>query len=329
MEARARRRRLAGVISIITALCTLPACGSGTTDSAGAAGSGPEIRIGVGVDAAYAPLFLADSRGLWKKHGLNVKLVQFGTGGQALDALTAGTVNLAGNSDVTTIGKLPQDPGLRALLVYEESGHFLKVVTRPAISDPSKIRKMAIVPGLSELAATRFLQSRRIDPKSVKFVTADPPEIPALLQKGDVDAYVLWEPWPAKGVALGGKVLEDSGSYGLVYQHWLVSTQKWLDGDKDTAQKVAQTLAEAARLTESDPDAAAKATEKAAKIPTSQTLTAVREIDYGVRGITAADVRNYARTADWFLGTGKVKSKPDVTTGVLQNWYTGQPKGTG
>ncbi len=322
---------MAGVLASLVAFTVLTACSAATTDSGSSAkggAAGLTVRIAVGIDPSFAPFFLADAEGLWAKHGLNVQLVQFGKGGEGVEALAGGQVQLAGNSDATTIGLLQQNPNLRSLLVYEESGRYLKVVLGPKVGDPSKIRKMAVVPGLSELAATRFLESKKIDKKSVDFITADPPEIPALLQKGDIDAYVLWEPWPAKGTELGGKVLETTGDYGLAYSHWLIADNKWLSGNESTATKVAQALRDAARETEADPEAAAQATQKAAKIPTTQTLNAIKEIDFGTRDITAKDLTNYKATAAFYLDTGKVKSSPDVARAALRGWFTRQTKGS-
>ncbi|MER5935822.1 ABC transporter substrate-binding protein [Streptomyces sp. NPDC001928] len=324
------RHPLAGPAALTAALLTLSACGAGTTDSsaAGGNGSGATVRIAVGVDASFAPFFLADAEGLWAKYGVDVQLVQFAKGGDGVDALGAGQVQMAGNSDTTTIGVLQQSPSLRSLLVYEHSGDYLKVVLGPKIKSASQIKKMAVVPGLSELAATRFLESKGIDPKSVEFVTADPPEIPALAQKGDVDAFVLWEPWPAKGAELGEKILETTGDYGLSYAHWLLTSDPWLKDNTATAVKVAQALQEAAKETESDPGAAAKATEKAAKIPAAQTVNAIKEIDFGTRDFTAEDLNGYADTASFYLDTGKVKAKPDVSKAVLRGWFTEHMKGS-
>ncbi|MFI1032479.1 ABC transporter substrate-binding protein [Streptomyces sp. NPDC020951] len=325
------RRLLAGSAALTAALLTLTSCGAGTTDSTAAGGgkdAGPTIRIAVGIDPSFAPFFLADAQGLWAKHGVDVRLVQFGKGGEGVDALGAGQVQLAGNSDTTTIGVLQQTPSLRSLLVYEQSGRYLKVVLGPKTESAAQIKKMAVVPGLSELAATRFLESKGIDPETVDLVTADPPEIPALTQKGDVDAYVLWEPWPTKGVALGERILETTGDFGLSYSHWLLTTDTWLKDNSATAVKVAQALQEAAEKTESDPDAAAEATKKATKIPTAQTVDAIKEIDFAVRDFTAEDLKAYDGTASFYLGTGKVKTKPDVPTAVLRGWSTEHLKGS-
>ncbi|QQM45854.1 ABC transporter substrate-binding protein [Streptomyces liliifuscus] len=325
------RRLLAGPAALTAALLALTACGAGTTDSNAAAGNdaaGPTIRIGVGVDAAYTPFFLADAEGLWAKHGVNVQLVQFGQGSEGVNNLVAGQVQMSGNSDTTTISMLQQSPDLRSLLVYEQSGKYLKVVLGPKVTSPAKIRKMAVAPGLSEMAATRFLESKDIDPKSVEFVTADPPEIPALMKKGDIDAYVLWEPWPTKGVEQGGKVLENTGAYGVTYAQWLLAKSDWLKSNTDTAVKVAEALEEAARLTESDPQAAAEATEKAVKVPAAQTVSAIKEIDFGVRDFTDADLKGYENTAQFVLDSGKVKAKPDVTAVVQRGWFTDNVKGS-
>ncbi|MEU9291819.1 ABC transporter substrate-binding protein [Streptomyces sp. NPDC048275] len=325
------RRPFTGPAALAVALLSLTACSAATTDSAAGSGknaAGPTIRIGVGIDASYAPFFLADAEGLWAKHGLNVQLVQFGQGSEGVNNLSAGQVQMSGNSDTTTISMLQQDPDLRSLMVYEQSGKYLKVVLGPKVTSPSKIRKMAVAPGLSELAATRFLESKGIDPKSVEFVTADPPEIPALMKKGDVDAYVLWEPWPAKGVEQGGRVLENTGAYGLTYSQWLLTSADWLKANPDTAVKVAQTLQEAARLTESDPKAAARATKQAVKVEVDQTLNAIKEIDFGARDFTAEDLKGYADTARFFVDSGKVKGEPDVTKAVQRGWFTQHTKGS-
>ncbi|CAL9285164.1 ABC transporter substrate-binding protein [Streptomyces sp. SudanB182_2057] len=325
-------RRIAGTLLCTAALTFVTACGAGTTDSGADAGSGgagdPHIRIAVGVDAGYAPFFGADAEGLWAKHGVDVDLVQFAKGGEGVDALNAGQVQMAGNSDVTTIGLLAQNPKLRSLLVYEQSGRYLKVVLRSGVKSPDKIRKMAVVPGLSELATTRFLESKGIKTDSVKFVTADPAEIPALTNKGDVDAYVLWEPWPSKGKELGERILESTGDYGFSYQHWLLSTSPWLKDHKSTVVKVAEALEEAAKKTESDPQAAAKATKDAAKIPTDQTVKAVKEIDFGVRDFTDEDLKGYHDTADFYVSTGKVKARPDVAGTVQRGWLPENTKGS-
>jgi ABC-type nitrate/sulfonate/bicarbonate transport system substrate-binding protein len=306
------------------------ACSPGSTDAGGPAAAGPPVRIAVGIDASYAPFFLADSEGLFADRGVNVEIVQFGTGGEGVSAVATGEIQLAGASDVTIISQLGRNPDLRTVVPYEESGDYLKVVARPDAADPAAIRKVGIVPGLSQLAAIRFLESRGIDPASVEFVTAGPPEIPALMQQGDIDAYVLWEPWPTRGTELGGTVLGTTGDYGLSYLQWLVGDAAWVEQNRDTVAKVVAALAQAAERTESDPQLAAEATSDAAKIDPSQTVRAIEEIDFGVRDLGPGDVTAAEKVAEFLVGEGVLPEVPDLSAVLLQGWYSANaPKEAG
>lgn len=302
----------------------LTGCGAGTTDSGGGAGSAPLVRIGVGVDASYAPFFLADSDGMFADAGLNVELVQFAVGGEAVDALSTEGVQMAGTSEVTAIGRLQQNDQLRAALVYEESGKYLKVVLRNGISDVSQVKRFGFVPGLSELSALKLLQSKNIDPSTVEMVSVGPPEAGPLLARGDIDAFVLWEPWPTKAAEQGGQIVMSTGDYGWAYVHWLLGNQSWIDDNEDTARKVADVLASAAERTEADPQAAAKATETATSVPAADTVTAIKEINFDVRSITSDDLPGLESVANYYVDTGKAPTAPDVNSAVLLDWYDGK-----
>ncbi|GAA5176242.1 hypothetical protein GCM10023321_84150 [Pseudonocardia eucalypti] len=310
----------------IAGLALLTGCTAGSTDSAGSPAQGnaslPHVRISVGIDQAYAPFFVAKNQGLFHQQGVDVELVRYAVGGDGVDALATGQVQMAASSEVTSIGQLGHIPDLRALLVYEQSGDYLKVVTRPEITDPAQIRTMAVVPGLSEVSAVKFLQAKGIDPAGVRMVTAGAAEIPTLVRRGDADAYVLWEPWPTKGADQGNKIVSTTGQYGWKYTHWLMTKESWLRDNEQLAGKVARALAQGADRVRSDPNTAAADTQKETKIPPEQTLNAVKQIDFRVRDITAEDVRAYDSVAQFYLDRGVAKSKPDVSRAALIGWYS-------
>jgi NitT/TauT family transport system substrate-binding protein len=318
-------RPRATIVLLLVALPVLGACGSSQDDvAAEAAGAGemPKVRLAVGIDASYAPFFLADETGMFQEAGVDVEGIQFGRGGEAVDALATGDINLAASSDTTTISQLNVNPNLRALLVYEESGEYLKVVAREGIGSVDEIKKMGIVPGLSELSALKLLESEGVDPSKVEFVSAGPPELPALLDKGDIDAFVLWEPWPTRALDLGSKVLMNTGDYGWSYVHWLIGTEQWIEENPETASTIARVLDEAAQLTEEDPDAAAEATQAAAKVAPEETLKAIEEIDFEVRDITEEDLPGYKSIAEFYLNTGKAEKLPPVEDSVMLDWFS-------
>lgn len=331
---RALALALALALAMIAAACgdddtgadtnaTTATTATGDAAETGAAESLTEaIQIGVGIDAAYAPFFVAESEGLFAEEGLeDVELIQFSRGGEAVEALGAGQLDMAGNSDTTTLTLMAANPVFRALFIYQEAGDYLKLVGRPDLTGFEDIQTMGVVPGLSEYNAEVFVEHEGLE--GVEFVEADPAEIPALMQRGDIDAYILWEPWPAQGVELGGQVMGVTADFGSAYVHWLVVTEEWLADTENEpyAAAVARALARASELVESDPELAAQATEEAASVPPDQTLLAVEEIDFEVRGFSDSDLESYADQLDYLTNRGLIAEAPDLDTAVVRDWY--------
>ena len=309
------------VLTISTGACSRPATQT-TADSAG----GP-LRIAVGIDASYAPFFVADQEGMFADAGLDVELVQFGRGGEAVDALATGQVQLAGSSDTTTIAQLRQNPSLRALYSYEVSGDYLKVVLRNGVDAAADIRKMGIVPGLSQISTDRYLQANGVPAGSVEMVSATPTDMPALLDRGDIDGYVLWEPWPATALAQGsGHVAAVAGDFDWFYHHWAITTEPWLDKNEGTARAVARVLVEATARVESDPRTAATATRKAVNVADDQTVTAVDEIDFGVENLTDKSIESAQSIVDFYEKIGVLSEQPDLASAMLLDWYQEEKK---
>ncbi|MEU7768186.1 ABC transporter substrate-binding protein [Nocardia sp. NPDC049190] len=305
------------LLTMTVGACSRPA----TQSTADTAGSGP-VRIAVGIDASYAPFFVADKKGLFKDAGLNVQLVQFGRGGEAVDALATGQVQIAGSSDTTTIQQLQQNPSLRAMYAYEASGRYIKVVLRNGVESAAEVKTMGIVPGLSQISTNKYLEANGVSPDSVKMVTATPNDMPALLGRGDIDGYVMWEPWPAAALSQGtGHVVARTGDFDWFYHHWAITTQPWLSANDATARKVAQVLDKATQLVESDPKLAATATESAVNVAQDQTVTAVDEIDFAVENLAPGDIDAAQSVVDFYRKIGVMTVQPDLKSTMLVDWY--------
>jgi ABC-type nitrate/sulfonate/bicarbonate transport system substrate-binding protein len=298
----------------VTTGCSRPAEGSTKVDA-----SGP-VKIAVGIDTTYAPYFVAEEEDMFKKAGVDVELIQFGRGGEAVDALAAGQVHLAGSSDATTITQFQQSPELIALFATQTSGEYVKVVLRNGI-EPENVKNMVVVPGLSEIATAKYLEAKGIDAGSVEFITATPNDASALLKRGDADGFVMWEPWPSNAVAEGaGTVAENTGDYDWFYNHWVIGRSDFVTARDEEAQKVASVLAEAARIVEAEPERAVTATLAHTKVPEEQILQAIDQIDYEIRSFTGKDLETGNTMADYFVGTGVLKEKPELDKRILVDW---------
>ncbi|MFG2344561.1 ABC transporter substrate-binding protein [Streptomyces phaeochromogenes] len=314
-----RRGRLPAVLMT---LVLSSACTAGAVDSAGGAAAGkPTVRVALGVDASYAPFYLAEEQGLFEKAGLNVELVKTEGGPAATEAVTAGTAQIAANADSTALSLMVGSPGLRALGVFQSSDRYLKVVLRDGITSPKQIKTMASIAGLGLYATHSYLRHNGIDPKSVKILQSSPPEIPGLLEQGSIDAYVLFEPWAARGDAAGGHIAGRIGDFGVKYVQWLIADQKWLKGNEEVAGKIFKVVAEADKLVTDDPDAAAKASNQQVKLPVADTKKVLPEITFAARGIDDADVTESRKIVDFLLAQKLIKKSPDLDTALLKGWY--------
>ncbi len=285
--------------------------GSGTTESSSGELSQEPIRVFVGIDTAYAPFFVAKREGIFEDEGINVELTQFTQGGEGVDALIAGQMDAGGSGDATILGKSTHGD-IKALAVLQSSGDYLKLVVRKPITDVHEIKTIGIVPGsLSEYAAVQLLKHSDIPESTVKFVPAGPPELPPLLQKGDIDAYVLWEPWPTMGEELGGKVLMRTKEFGYSYFFPLIAQGDWFESHQAEAAAYVRAMARASELVESDPQLAADATKAEVKIPIDQSLIAVEQIDFEVRPFTDADLTYLESVGDFLLTRKIVETEPD------------------
>jgi ABC-type nitrate/sulfonate/bicarbonate transport system substrate-binding protein len=303
------------LLSVLAVGLGVAACGNEDDDGGdGGGGSGAPITISVGVDSVYAPMFVARDEGLFEDEGLTVELRQFAQGGEGVDAMLAGEIDTAGSADSTFVARGQE--GVRALAPYvEEGGSYVKLVVANDIDEPGQIRKMGIIPGqISEYGAQKLFEAERIDPESVELVkVAGPPEMPALLQSGEIDAFVLNEPWPTRAREMdAGKVLRVAEDFGLTYTLVMAARPEWIEQDRERAEALMRAIAAGARLVEEDPELAGESTEQAAKVAPEQTVQAVEELDFGVRDFTRRDITRLNDVADFLIDRNLIDERPAV-----------------
>jgi NitT/TauT family transport system substrate-binding protein len=288
---------------------------------AAAAQTKEPVKVGIGVDAAYVPLYLSKQDKLFAKHGVNVELVQFSQGGDALDAVAAGQMPVGGAAEPTTLIRAARID-IKVLGIYGESGTYVKLVAKAGITEPKQLKKIGVVPGsVSEFATELMLIKYNIDPKSVELIKAGPPEFPALLARGDVDGYFLWEPWPTNGIKQGGHVLLTSGDVGYSYNMWLSAGGAWLAGHREEAKAVLGSLAEACDIVRADPSKGAAAVQAEAKIPAAAALDALKEIHCVVRDFNDTDLATYEKIADFLAKRKITPQKVDLSKVIQRGFY--------
>ncbi len=155
-QAGRRSRRASMVAMLSTSLfAALPAAGAAEQP----------IRIGVGLDPAFAPFYYAAQQKLFERNGVDVELLTLGSAADAADGIIAGTNELAGGSETTMITRAARGD-LKIIAVYTQSSRFVKLVVRKDITDAKQLKKIGIVPGSASQFATAKLLARSASTRS-------------------------------------------------------------------------------------------------------------------------------------------------------------------
>lgn len=286
------------------------------------AGAQAAIRLGVGSDPVFAAFFIAAHEKLFEAEGVAVDLQTLTDGGEAMNALVAGQVDLACASEPTNIVRLPRAE-LRPLAVVYESRTYIKLVTGPEVADAAAARRFGVVKGsISEYCTLLALEKLGIDPASAELVPSGPPELPALLARGDIDAFFAWEPWPTRGVEQGGKVALTNGDVGYDNTLWLTAAAALLDANPGAAQAVLRALAKGSAILAADPARGAAAVKAITRIPEETSLKAFADMTPVVRDFTATDLQSYDAIASFLaehqVTEGLVPYRDDMQVGFYK-----------
>lgn len=318
MTQRFRRRTFAAAAALAAVTIATTACTRPATESASSAPAGL-VRISVGVDPSYAPFFVAEQEGMFESAGLNVQIIQTEGGAASAQNVVAGTSEMSGNADSTALTVMAANPSLRALGVYEESDRYFQVVMREGVT-PQSIRTMGVFPGIGLYFTDAYLRSLNVDPATVTLVTTSPPEQPALLARGDIDAFISFDPWVAQALGTGGRVVGTSGDFGAQYTQWLVTSESWLAANEDLAARVFAVVADAAEIVNTDPDRAAQSVATAIRMDPAEARRTVTQIDFVGRDFTDEDVARADDLVGFFRDQGKIPGPVDTDQVLLRGW---------
>ncbi len=230
----------------------------------------PVLRMGTGNNVMNTQWFIAVEKGLFLKHGVDVKVKLFNTGSEIQTALQAGDLEIGNASfDVQIVSQsrnirfkgfaLNVNDAVKAL-----PDDLYAIILRP----PSTISRIEDLKGkkIGSTAGTTqatwvgsVLAKAGVPLDSVTFLNAQPGQIPAAFEGGGVDAVVTVEPNGELIVSRhpDAKVLLRGGGY--VGQRIIATTtEAMLGSSRAVMEKVVAGLVEAAYIIRTQPQVVAE-----------------------------------------------------------------------
>ncbi len=198
-----------GLLLMLAIALMVSGCSTGK-DEAGSSSEKPVIKIGYLPITHSLPLVVADRLNKDGFENFNLELVRFSSWPELTDALNSGTIQ--GGMTMFEIAMAGKERGIpqEVVLLSHRNGDVLTVSKDIDKVEDLKGKLVAIPHRLSghNLLLYKALKDAGIDYQDVNKIEMAPPDMPAALARGEIDGYVVAEPFGAQTVLAGsGKVL--------------------------------------------------------------------------------------------------------------------------
>jgi ABC-type nitrate/sulfonate/bicarbonate transport system substrate-binding protein len=210
------------------------------------------------VGGAFAPLWIAQDKGLFNKYGLDVdlKYMLSATGTQAL---------LSGSVDIVNPATELVEAGLGgariAFIIGILNRAVLSVYSKPELKQPTDLRGKIL--GVTQPGSTTDLTARILLPQlgltpgkevQITHIQGMPDMITALIQ-GRIDAGIVSAPTTVKLRQAGLKELIDVSARNIPMIHaGLATTRDFIKGNADKVRRYVQAYIEGTKIARTDPE---------------------------------------------------------------------------
>jgi NitT/TauT family transport system substrate-binding protein len=226
-----------------------------------ASGPGPvPITLATVNNMNHVPQFVAVEKGLYVKHGVDVKLKVLNSGAEVTRALQAGEAQVATIANTTL--SAAWNAGVRLIAMVVVMGDATRVyyddvfaitargesgIRRLHVEDLVGKRVGMVLGGTGEEYLRVVLAKEKIALDRVTFVNVPPPNHVSVLRNGGVDAEVTWEPYGTmilQQVPRAYVLLRVGGFLG--YNLYLMSPEEFVKRNRSVADGLVRGFVEAA-----------------------------------------------------------------------------------
>jgi ABC-type nitrate/sulfonate/bicarbonate transport system substrate-binding protein len=241
------------------------------------------MTIATGVDPAFSQFYVAKEGGLFEKNGLDVAINTGPSGSTMVPFLINNQVQAAYGSDLAGVINHQIDNNVVAVADGTYLIRWTSLVGRNIEGlDGLKGKKVGIAKGTgSESFWNELVEKKQLNDADYNIVDVEAPEMLAALERGDIDGFVAWEPWPTRALMAvkGSKILQDSdGIYNSV--NFVYMNRGWIEKNKDTAVRFVRALVAANDLIGKDRPAAAKMVAKFLRMPLELATELMPKVDF-------------------------------------------------
>ena len=220
-------KQLAGIIVVFIVFVFVVACTQ-------AKGSQKEIRIGYQKGATMLALkndasFVKEL----KEQGYTVSWSEFNTGSSILEALDSGSIDFANAGDLPVVFALAKGSDFQLIGSEADTPQTEGILVRPdagirSLEDLGGKRIAFNKASISQYLTEKALHSVGLTMDDVTPFHLNPSDASIAFEKGEVDAWVVWEPYMTVAENAGNDILQ-TGEDLVVYRSFYLSTKEMTD----------------------------------------------------------------------------------------------------
>src|SRR5690606_29307250 len=285
------------------------------------------LSIGTARDLQLASeIIVAIEEGYFSEEGLDIKLELFQSGADVTAALAGGSIPIGsvGDSPATIL----KGSGSSVQIIAQQSdisGAQSMVVNPNTIKTPEDLngKKIAYSPGnTSEALFLQIVEHYGLDTSSMDIYKMGGTEMTIAYEKGDIDAFVVWEPVILNTTKIGAMrfisasqsyVPGEEGPQKLAGFHSVLLTDtKFAEKHPNTVKAVLRALSKAVAFIHESPDQAAAHAAETLQLDLADAIEIMSLNEYSL-AITPELIEDIENTSSFLLANEKIKELPDFS----------------
>ncbi|GGJ13411.1 ABC transporter substrate-binding protein [Neoroseomonas lacus] len=284
-----------------------------------AAGQSPtRVTIATGVDPSFAPYYVAKEGGFFERNGLDVT-VNTGPSGSAMIAFLIGNqVNSAYGAEQAGVSANVRDPNIVAVAEGTALLRWISVLARGITTmEELKGKRVGVARGTgSETFWLSVVAKLNLNPADYTIVNVEAPEMVAALERGNIDAFAVWEPWPtrAQRAIPNTHILVNNEAIQIV-RNFVYMNKAWATENRATTEKLMKSLIQAQEFIESNKEDAARQVARFLRQDRVLVAELMTKVAYRMN-LTADSVANIQLAIDQLRGMNRLE-RPVTTADVI------------
>ncbi len=285
-----------------------------------------KMIIATGVDPAFAHFYIAKEGGIFERNGLDVTVNTGASGSAMVPFLVGNQVNAVFGAEQAGVSSHIVDPNVVCVAEGTALLRWMGVVARGVETlDGLKGRKIGLARGTaSETLWLSIVAKEGLNAADYTIVYVDAPEMIAALERGNIDAYVVWEPWMTRGLrAIPNTKVLVTNEHIQIIRNLIYMNKGWAQANDAAAKAFLRSMIQAAEFIRQDAAESARLIARFLRQDRSLVAELMTKLDYRLN-LSADTVGNVQLAITQLRGLGRLGKEvtpaeviwPDLLRGV-------------